>query len=84
MSDLISRLKDLHIQATKERSHYYVGSLVTESIATIEKLEARIADWKTIAQELAEALDQITQTPCTRTLTHGEEALAKYEEMKSE
>lgn len=33
------------------------------------------------AEVMREALNQITLTPCTRTLAHGEEALAKAKEL---
>jgi len=40
--DILDQLKDLHKQATKERSHYYVGSIVEKSIAEITALRARV------------------------------------------
>ncbi len=38
MSDIITKLKELNRQATEERSHYYVGSVVCEAIAEIMRL----------------------------------------------
>ena len=46
--DIIDKLKDLHKQATTERSHYYVASCCKEAIAEIERLRAdlmRIEDF---------------------------------------
>jgi hypothetical protein len=40
MTDILDRLKDLHIQATKERSHYYTGSCIRDAIAEISMLRA--------------------------------------------
>ena len=31
--DILDRLRDLHKQATVERSHYYVGSCVSDAIS---------------------------------------------------
>jgi len=39
---LIERLRDLHKQATVERSHYYVGNCTQEAAARIEALEAAL------------------------------------------
>ena len=41
---IIEDLQDLYSQATKERSHYYVGAVVSKSIYYIQKLERFIAD----------------------------------------
>ena len=41
--DILDKLRDLHKQATTERSHYYVASCCNEAIATIERL-SRIED----------------------------------------
>lgn len=38
MTDIIAKLEDLHKQATTERSHYHVASVVTEAIAEIKRL----------------------------------------------
>jgi len=40
MSDLVERLRDLHKQATVERSHYYVGKCALDAADRIEALEA--------------------------------------------
>ena len=39
--DIIDKLKDLHTQATKERSHYYAASVVREAIAEIEAMRGK-------------------------------------------
>ena len=39
---LIERLRDLHKQATVERSHYYVGKCALEAADRIEALEAAL------------------------------------------
>jgi len=39
MSDLVERLRDLHKQATVERSHYYVGKCALDAADHIEALE---------------------------------------------
>ena len=36
--DILDKLRDLHKQATTERSHYYVASCCNEAIAEIERL----------------------------------------------
>ena len=41
--DLVKRLRDLHKQATVERSHFYVGKCVADAIHRIEELEAKLA-----------------------------------------
>lgn len=38
--DILDKLADLHSQATKERSHFYVGACVKEAIKEIEDLRA--------------------------------------------
>jgi hypothetical protein len=43
MSDLVERLRDLHKQATVERSHYYVGKCALDAAARIEALEAGLS-----------------------------------------
>jgi hypothetical protein len=40
------KLEDLLIQATKERSHYYVASTVKEAIFCIHTLEFELRDYK--------------------------------------
>ena len=42
MADILTKLADLHQQATKERSHYYTGKLIREAIAEIVSLRAQI------------------------------------------
>jgi hypothetical protein len=38
--DILDKLRDLHRQATTERSHYYVASCCNEAIGEIERLRA--------------------------------------------
>jgi len=49
---LIERLRDLHKQATVERSHYYVGKCVLDAADRIEALEAEIKEWRMIVENL--------------------------------
>ena len=42
--DIVDKLKDLLLQATTERSHFYVASCCQDAIAEIEKLRATLAD----------------------------------------
>ena len=42
--ELVRRLRDLHTQATKERSHYYVGNLATDAADAIEALTAALVE----------------------------------------
>ncbi len=37
--DILTRLADLHKQATIERSHFYVGAVVIDAIGEIIKLQ---------------------------------------------
>ncbi len=41
--EIVKALRDLHKQATEERSHYYVGKVVTLAADRIEHLEAQNA-----------------------------------------
>lgn len=38
--DILDALKDLHKQATEERSHYYTGKVILEAIHEIEQLRS--------------------------------------------
>jgi hypothetical protein len=40
--DILDRLRDLHKQATVERSHYYVGRCVSDAINEITALRKRL------------------------------------------
>jgi hypothetical protein len=40
--DILVRLRDLHRQATEERSHYYVGRCVSDAINEITALRRRL------------------------------------------
>jgi hypothetical protein len=55
---LIEALKDLHYQATTERSHYYTGKLVKQSIARIEALEQALRDARTWHEAADKALSK--------------------------
>lgn len=44
MPDILDDLKDLHKQATTERSHYYVASCCERAIAEIESLRRQWRD----------------------------------------
>ena len=54
MSDIVEMLRDLHRQATEERSHYYVGKCVRDSIAEIERLRSRLAEAEALLREAHE------------------------------
>jgi hypothetical protein len=41
-NDLLADLKDLHQQATKERSHFYVGKCCERAIDEITRLRAAL------------------------------------------
>ena len=40
--DILDRLRDLHRQATVERSHYYVGRCVNDAINEIPELRKKL------------------------------------------
>jgi hypothetical protein len=37
--NLIERMRDLRVQATTEKSHYYVAKILEEAIAEIQRLQ---------------------------------------------
>lgn len=41
---MAARLRDLHKQATSERSHYYVGSLAYQAALMLETVAKALAD----------------------------------------
>lgn len=43
-ADLLDRMVDLHKQATTERSHHYVASILQEAIEEIARLRLSEAD----------------------------------------
>ena len=45
-TDILERLADLLKQATEERSHYYVASVVKDAIMEIGTLRLRVAEMK--------------------------------------
>jgi len=59
---LIERLRDLHKQATVERSHYYVGKCALDAADRIEALEAEIKEWRMIVENLESQIkaDRVT------------------------
>ncbi len=42
MMTVLEKLRDLHEQATNERSHFYAGSVIREAIAEIVRLNTGI------------------------------------------
>lgn len=42
MADILDDLRDLHKQATTERSHYYAAGCTMRAITEIEKLRATV------------------------------------------
>ena len=42
--DILWRLKDLHKQATVERSHFYVGSVIHDAIDEIERMRGALEE----------------------------------------
>ena len=42
MKDLLEKIEDLHKQATKEKSHFYVGSILKECYTEISCLRLKI------------------------------------------
>ena len=49
MTDIVERLRDLHKQATSERSHFYVGKCTTDAIDEIERLRRTLEHIKGVA-----------------------------------
>lgn len=49
---VIEKLKDLHKQATKERSHYYVGSVAVEAAGEIIRLRKELDKCRRTAEGL--------------------------------
>ncbi len=54
--DILDKLRDLHKQATTERSHYYVAATCLEAIQEIESLR------KQFLEGIGGVLDKIKQT----------------------
>ncbi len=55
MTDIIELLRDLHKQATTERSHYYVASCVEQAIREIERLRSALAAEREECAKVAES-----------------------------
>jgi hypothetical protein len=58
MADILDDLKDLHKQATTERSHYYVAKCAQRAIEEIESLRGALAGERRLRDELAAALER--------------------------
>lgn len=41
--DILEKIADLHVQATREKSHYYTASVLREALEEIRRLRRRIA-----------------------------------------
>ena len=61
---ILEKLADLHEQATKERSHYYVGSVCVEAAATIvalskalEAADRALGDMQVFCADISADLD---------------------------
>jgi len=54
--DILDKLRDLHKQATTERSHYYVASCCREAIGEIEALRAGLKEAQRIAKQWREVV----------------------------
>jgi hypothetical protein len=48
---ILSKLADLHKQATTERSHYYVASVVREAITAINRLQEMLNHFGRLAEQ---------------------------------
>lgn len=48
MMDIVDKLSDLHVQATTDRSHYYVGACCKEAIDEITRLRRQRDDLRDI------------------------------------
>lgn len=59
MTDILGRLRDLHKQATEERSHNYVGACVRDAIAEIELLRAQRVGWMGRELELLRKIEAL-------------------------
>jgi DNA repair exonuclease SbcCD ATPase subunit len=58
MSDLINDIDDLILQATHERSHFYVGSVLKRAKQRIEELEAQITSgWRSCIDHIIKPSD---------------------------
>lgn len=54
--DLLDKIKDLHKQATEEKSHYYVGSVLKECFTEISCLRFKLKMIKVaLSQEIPQA-----------------------------
>lgn len=51
--DIVTKLRELHKQATEERSHHYTGKVVLEAIEEIGRLQSA----------LSHTLDSVTDDP---------------------
>lgn len=77
---IIEKLKDLLLQATTERSHYYVASVTKEAIAGIEALSESRDYWKR-EWRLMEAAETAAEKEIEIRSASWKEAAAKVEEL---
>jgi hypothetical protein len=52
VTDIVEDLRELHVQATTQRSHYYVAACASRAIVEIEKLRNLAADLMYLLDEL--------------------------------
>ena len=67
--DILEALRDLHKQATEERSHYYTGKVVLAAIQEIERLRAGrdlCVDCGTPFKSVSNSGDKGRCAPCRR------------------
>jgi len=57
-SDILDKLRDLHKQATAERSHYYVASCCGEAISEIERLRSELFEAERIGRQWRDVVAQ--------------------------
>lgn len=72
MSDILVLLKDLHKQATVERSHYYTGKVIRLAIVEIATLRSKLdamtheAEQQLLVRVGCAANERTVLTPCKR------------------
>lgn len=75
--DILQKLTDLHLQATTDRSHFYVGSCVKEAIREIMRLREEIRDIKFNKDELLNWAEKHTENNAISYKKLVEENLSK-------
>lgn len=58
--DILEKIADLHIQATQERSHFYVGSVLREAATEIMRLREMLQTRRIDALQAKEEADDTT------------------------